>query len=505
MWSRILYLSVLALICVSGSAKGANFHDVVISELMWMGDFSGRSHEWIELNNRTDEPIDLGGWELTRLSSGAEKRMLTILEGIIPPRGHFLISNNSAADSNLAVEPDLVDTAVSLANSQLQIKLYDGAFDGGGILISVADDGTGTPAGGDNENKKSMIRIEPPGDGTHSAQWITADISVGWDVGAKECGTPTSSGGSSPPPPDKPDESNALRGIVLFSELMWMGDFKSSFNEWFKLWNSTDQPMDLTNWTVTRLRDGEETLMLTIPEGVIPPLSYFLIANSSAEESNIAVEPDLVSADVSLPNSRLQLKLYDGPFDGNGILIDVADDGVGAPAAGDNDAKRSMVRHLDVLDGSLRSAWFTAVKRQGWNVGTQEFGTPDSEIALPVRLSTFSVESAVHGNALHWKTESEIDIIGWDIFRSHGQGGQYEKINGKIIRATGGVGAPQQYEYIDRIQNVDGRNLSYYIESISLNGERERSAIVAVTANPTSVSPRAKRILSWGKIKSRRD
>ena len=245
--------------------------------------------------------------------------------------------------------------------------------------------------------------------------------------------------------------------------------------------------------------------MLTIPEGVIQPLGYFLIANSSAEESNIAVEPDLVSADVSLPNSRLQLKLYDGPFDGNGLLIDVADDGVGAPAAGDNDAKRSMVRHLDVLDGSLRSAWFAAVKRQGWNVGSQEFGTPGSEIALPVKLSTFSVERVVHGNTLHWKTESEIDIIGWDIFRRHRQNGQYEKINGKIIRATGGVGAPQQYEYIDRIQNVDGRNFSYYIESISLNGERERSAIVAVTANPASVSPRAKRILSWGKIKSRRD
>jgi hypothetical protein len=482
-------------------AEGANFGDVVISELMWMGDLSGTSHEWLELNNRTDEEIALSGWTLTRLSGGEEILMLTIPEGVIPPRGYFLISNNSAADSNLAVEPDLVNTAVSLANSQLQIKLYGGPFGPEAKLIDVADDGVGAPAAGDNAAKKSMTRVEPPGDGTRPEQWITAGTRSGWDEGAAEYGTPTS---AFIQPSEKPEgDNNELRGIVLFSELMWMGDFQSSFNEWIKLWNRTGEPIDLTNWTIMSFRDGAEELMLTIPKGMIPPLGYFLIANSSAEESNIAVEPELVTSDVSLPNSRLQLKLYNGPFDGDGVLIDVADDGIGAPAGGDNEAKRSMVRHLDVLDGKLREAWYTADKREGWDAGAEEFGTPGSEIALPVTLSAFSVIRRNGKNILNWQTESEVNILGWNFYRCHERGGKYEKINDDIIQATGGPGTPQRYEYIDPIQNLN-QNHYYYIESLSVTGERERSAIVGITMNPTAVSPRAKRMTLWGQVKMER-
>ena len=494
---RLLQLTILGIIWLLGVAEGADFHDLILAELMWMGDFSGQSHEWIELNNRTAEPIDLSGWELTRLSKGEEKVMLTIPEGIIPPRGYFLIANNSAADSNLAIEPDLVDTAVSLVNSKLQIKLYDGPFDGGGNVIDVADDGVGAPVAGDKDARKSMVRVEPPGDGRRPEQWFTANESIGWDEGAAECGTPTS---NAPPPIDEPEEDNALRGIALFSAVMWMGDFDSSFNEWIKLWNSTDQPLDLTNWTITSFRNGEEVLMLTIPEGFIPPLGYFLIANSSAEDSNIAVEPELVTSDVSLPNSRLQLKLYNGPFDGDGLLIDVADDGVGAPAAGDNETKRSMVRHLDVLDGQLRPAWYTADKREGWDVGAEEFGTPGSEIALPVKVSGFSVVREADANILRWRTESEVNLLGWEIYRSRKQDGEYEKINDEIIKATGDAGTPQRYKYIDSTQNVDASY--YYIESINLNGEREQSEITVVTMNPTTVAPRGKQIILWGRIKS---
>ncbi|MCZ6680441.1 MAG: lamin tail domain-containing protein [Candidatus Poribacteria bacterium] len=494
---KFLQMTLLGVMSLLHIAEGANFGEVVISELMWMGDFSGTSREWLELNNRTAVPIDLSGWELTRLSGGEEKLMLTIPEGIIPPRGYFLISNNSAEDSNLAVEPDLVDTAVSLVNSKLQIRLYDGPFDAGGNLIDVADDGVGAPAAGDKDSRKSMVRIEPPGDGTLPQQWVTAAASVGWDEGAAECGTPTS---NAPPPVGEPEmDESGLRGVVLLSELMWMGDFDSSRNEWMKLWNRTDAPIDLSNWTITSFRDGEESLMLTIPEGMIPPLGFVLIANSSAEDSNIAVAPDLVTTDVSLPNSRLQLKLYDS----DGVLIDVADDGSGVPAAGDNETKRSMVRHLDVLEGQLRSAWYTSDQREGWDVGTEEFGSPGSEIALPVQLSGFLAIRQNNAILLRWQTASEVDILGWDVYRSPARDGEYEKINGEIIQATAGVGAAQQYEYIDPTQDLD-QSYYYYIESIGLNGERERSAVVGITMHPTPVSPKGNRIALWGQMKLRK-
>ena len=44
----------------------------------------------VELNNPTDEPINLSGWDLTRLNNKEEQLMLTTAEGIAPSRGHFL-------------------------------------------------------------------------------------------------------------------------------------------------------------------------------------------------------------------------------------------------------------------------------------------------------------------------------------------------------------------------------------------------------------------------------
>lgn len=115
------------------------------------------------------------------------------------------------------------------------------------------------------------------------------------------------------------------------------------------------------------------------------------------------------------------------------VLIDVADDGSGTPAAGDNETKRSMVRHLDAQDGQLRSAWYIADGQEGWDVGAEEFGTPGSEIATPVELLAFSVVREGGANILHWQTASEVNILGWEVYRSQERDGGYEKIHDEII------------------------------------------------------------------------
>ncbi len=79
---------------------------------------------------------------------------------------------------------------LALANSQVQIKQYDGQWDGGGSLIDTADDGIGVPAAGDNTNLYSMMRTDPPGDGTQASSWFTATIAAGWDICPNELGAP---------------------------------------------------------------------------------------------------------------------------------------------------------------------------------------------------------------------------------------------------------------------------------------------------------------------------
>ena len=419
----IIIHAILIIICVP--AYAANQRDVVFNELMWMGDFAGDTHEWVELRNMTDAEIDLTGWDITKLGKDGEELMLTIPSGFIPPKGYFLISNNSAEGSKLVVEPNLVDTSVSLPNTKLQLKLYDGVWEADAHLIDTADDGIGAPPAGDKELKKSMVRNETPEDGTLAENWHTAETRSGWDEGAEEFGTPESSQPVQPP---------FEVPIVIFNEIMWMGDFASASNEWIELLNTTDSEIDISGWQITRLTPDGEALMLTIPEGIIPPNGYFLIANSSAENSNIAVEPNLVTADVSLANSKLQIKLYDSDWEAGGNPMDTADDGTGKPLAGDSELRKSMLRSEPVGDGTLAGSWYTAEEYSGWDEGAQEFGAPESSqpvqppFEVPIVIFNeimWMGDSASASNEwieLRNPIDSEIDISGWQITKLTDEG-----------------------------------------------------------------------------------
>lgn len=197
--------------------RAADGPPVVISELMWMGSPQSSSDEWIELRNMTDAVVDVGGWRLTRLSSGNEAAMVTIPAGkTIAARGLFLISNFAvdSASTSLSVAPDLVDPAVSLLNTGLQIKLYDAP----GNVIDVADDGTGTPLAGTYESGKayaSMARNGVPGDGTKQGTWHASSVAIGFKQGTIPLGTPGSSNDNVPPLVSTIPDQSAVAGTPL--------------------------------------------------------------------------------------------------------------------------------------------------------------------------------------------------------------------------------------------------------------------------------------------------
>ncbi len=165
---------------------------VIINELMWMGSSDSSSDEWLELRNLSNQQLDLSNWYLTKKSNSTDVIMITLPEGsVIESNDFFLISNYSSDSDNsiLNVEPDLVDTSVSLVNSGLQIKLFD-SFDS---LIDTADDGLGKPLAGEYESSQtwqSMERDIEYSDGALESSWHTADSSYNFDAGSVELGTP---------------------------------------------------------------------------------------------------------------------------------------------------------------------------------------------------------------------------------------------------------------------------------------------------------------------------
>lgn len=76
-------------------------------------------------------------------------------------------------------------------------------------------------------------------------------------------------------------------------------------------------------------------------------------------------------------------------------------------------------------------------------------------------------------NTLKWSTASEIDNFGFDIYRAENEDGPFVRLNDSPIPGAGTSDVPTYYEYVD--DTIDPRRgYYYYIESISINGERER-------------------------------
>lgn len=305
----------------------------------------------------------------------------------------------------------------------------------------------------------------------------------------------------------------ASAGDVVINELMWMGSAASSYDEWIELRNMTSSEINLSNWDITKYtkETGEpeytEKIMLTIPAGkTIAANGYFLISNYASNNSNIAdgITPDVVDASVSLSNTKLQIKLYDGTWNDGGTLIDTADDGVGDPPKGSNETpKKSMARKDTPGDGTDPDNWFTANTRWGWDTGAEEWGTPSVSNSTPTLVQLSALSASFNGGkvVIDWTTSSEMDHAGWNIYQSDGKGGKYVKLNDKLIPGSGDDTTSQHYQYVDE-SVVFGKRYSYYLESIDLTGNGMKSIIISVSTG-RALRARGKLAVVWGAIKSR--
>ena len=79
----------------------------------------------------------------------------------------------------------------------------------------------------------------------------------------------------------------------------------------------------------------------------------------------------------------------------------------------------------------------------------------------------------VYKNTLKWSTASEVENFGFDIYRGESEEGPFVRLNDTPIPAAGTSDVPNYYEYVD--ETIDPyREHYYYIESISIHGERQK-------------------------------
>lgn len=187
---------------------------------------------------------------------------------------------------------------------------------------------------------------------------------------------------------------------VIINELAWAGSSSSSQDEWIELFNTTDEDIDLTGWQIIKDTSGDgsnETLVLEIEENledlqanILVASGYFLIANNDHEHdfgddklSVLNVEPNYIASSITLSNSNLSIKLYDGQWDNGREIVDTAGDG-GIPLAGSNSAKTSMERNEIYNLGNLADSWHEATIATNLDDGVFDKATPQTQNSFPL-------------------------------------------------------------------------------------------------------------------------
>ncbi|HQQ86076.1 MAG TPA: DUF2341 domain-containing protein [Candidatus Marinimicrobia bacterium] len=107
-------------------------------------------------------------------------------------------------------------------------------------------------------------------------------------------------------------------------------------------------------------------------------------------------------------------------------------------------------------------------------------GSINSDNSLPVTLTSFT---ATPGNGiitLKWLTESEIENLGFNIYRSTNENGEFAMLNAELIAGAGSSSEKHEYSYVD--QDVkNGITYWYKLEDIDYNGKTEFHGPISAT------------------------
>ena len=75
-------------------------------------------------------------------------------------------------------------------------------------------------------------------------------------------------------------------------------------------------------------------------------------------------------------------------------------------------------------------------------------------------------------NTLRWTTATEVDNFGFDVYRGRTKDGPFERVTGDPIPGAGTSDVATRYVYHD-VKIEPGVEYYYYVESISMGGERK--------------------------------
>jgi len=161
-----------------------------------------------------------------------------------------------------------------------------------------------------------------------------------------------------------------------------------------------------------------------------------------------------------------------------------------------------MVFCFALLISQTVIAQYTGGSYDGYGMGTSEsdipmypsiyvggsydgygMGTSESDIPLPVTLSSFIAQAGDGEVTLHWVTESEIDNLGFHVYRALEAEGVYEQLTAEVLEGAGTSTGRREYAFSD-VRLSNGVTYWYRLEDVAFDG-------TTTLHGPISVTPQA--------------
>ena len=170
-------------------------------------------------------------------------------------------------------------------------------------------------------------------------------------------------------------------------------------------------------------------------------------------------------------NRVWQLEEY-GTLTGN-ILFDCIDLGIG------NGNELRLLEDADgtfsnatIVIGSYSSPNFTVSGRNFAHTYYYTLASTSADNSLPVELRSFTAANSGDKVILRWRTETEVNNIGFTIYRSESKDSNYTKI--AFVSGAGNSAMPTDYQFKDT-KVEPGKTYYYCLEDIDITGERNKS------------------------------
>jgi len=290
--------------------------------------------------------------------------------------------------------------------------------------------------------------------------------------------------------------------VVLLSGIMGLGVNVFVFaaadvviNEWndngndhnwsfIELYNAGSASQDLTGWQARYYNNAATSPTITISlSGSLAAGNYLIIARN-ATEFNAHYSP--ITADYShgwfyLDSGNDWMDLYDG----SSVV-----DQFTSSASEDDWTPNHCYERINYPNSGID------INNHWADIGVNKDGSPKAanDNSLPVTLSSFAAIPTDSEVTLKWRTESEVDNLGWDIYRSEKKDGKFVKINDGLIPGAGNSAMPNTYQFVDKTA-IKGRQYYYYLEDVDMAGTRNKSSII------TTSKDAGKLTTTWSKIK----